>query len=88
MENSLKVCQSCGMPLVSDPYQGGTNADKSKSEKFCSFCYQDGKFLDEGITLEGKKTQLIEVAVSKLNMPKEQAIQMANSILPALERWR
>ena len=40
-------CQSCGMPLNKDPQGGGTNADGSKSDKYCSYCYQNGAFIHE-----------------------------------------
>jgi hypothetical protein len=40
-----KFCQSCGMPLKNDPQGGGTNADGSKSERYCSYCYQSGAFV-------------------------------------------
>ena len=40
--------QNCGMPLKSDPEKSGSNADGSKTELYCSYCYQDGKFLYEG----------------------------------------
>lgn len=40
-----KTCQSCGMPLTKDPEGGGRNADGSKSDLYCSYCYQDGAFL-------------------------------------------
>ncbi|MCI5560599.1 MAG: zinc ribbon domain-containing protein [Phocaeicola sp.] len=40
-----KICQSCGMPLKRDPQRGGTNADGSLSEKYCSYCYKDGAFI-------------------------------------------
>ena len=39
-----KFCQSCGMPMDQDPEKGGTNADGSKSVKYCSYCYQSGAF--------------------------------------------
>ncbi len=42
--NPNKFCQSCGMPLVKDPGQGGTEADGSKSALYCSYCYQNGAF--------------------------------------------
>ncbi|WP_277265516.1 zinc ribbon domain-containing protein [Prevotella corporis] len=42
-----KICQSCGMPLKHDPQQGGTNADGSRSDVYCSYCYAEGKFTDE-----------------------------------------
>lgn len=41
-----KFCQSCGMPMDQDPEKGGTNADGSKSVKYCSYCYQSGSFKD------------------------------------------
>ncbi len=41
-----KFCQSCGMPMEKDAQGGGTTADGSKSVKFCSLCYVNGKFKD------------------------------------------
>jgi hypothetical protein len=82
-----KICQSCGMPLDKDPEKGGVNLDQSKSDKYCSFCFQDGKFVDDGITLEQKIAKNIQIAVN-MGMPKDKARQMAESILPELERWK
>jgi hypothetical protein len=81
------ICQSCGMPLEKDPNKGGTNVDKSISLKYCSFCYQNGKFVDEGISLREKIEKNIKIAVS-MNMPEAQARAMAESVLPNLERWK
>ena len=41
----MKFCQSCGMPLTQEIL--GTNADGSKNEDYCMYCYKDGKFLQE-----------------------------------------
>ncbi len=41
----MKFCQSCGMPLTEDVL--GTNADGSKNEDYCMYCYRDGKFLQD-----------------------------------------
>ncbi len=41
----MKFCQSCGMPLTDEIL--GTNADGSKNEDYCIYCYRDGKFLQE-----------------------------------------
>ena len=38
-------CQSCGMPLTDDVL--GTNADGSKNEDYCTYCYKEGKFLQD-----------------------------------------
>ena len=47
MKKENKFCQSCGMPLKKDPTRGGTNADGSKNDKYCSYCYQNGAFTVE-----------------------------------------
>jgi len=84
----MKVCQSCGMPLDKDPNKGGTNSDGSKSDKYCGFCFQNGKFTDEGITLKEKIEKNIQIAVSRLNIPENEARKMAENLLPNLERWK
>lgn len=47
-----KICQSCGMPLKRDAQGGGTNADGSKSELYCSYCYEKGAFSFNGSLLD------------------------------------
>jgi hypothetical protein len=88
MENEVKICQSCGMPRDKDPNKGGTNLDGSISDKYCSFCFQGGKFTDEGITLKEKIEMNIQIAVSQLNISESEARKMAESVLPNLERWK
>ncbi len=88
MGNLMNICQSCGMTLDKDPAKGGTNADKSKSDKYCSFCYKDGGVTDEGISLEEKIEKNIRIAVQGMNISERQARAMAESILPTLDRWR
>jgi hypothetical protein len=85
MEN---ICQSCAMPLNYDPNKGGTNADGSISTLYCSFCFKDGKFLDEGISLKEKIDKNIKIAVEKMAIPEAKAREMAESILPQLQRWK
>ena len=43
-----KMCECCGMPLSKDPKKGGSNKDGSISEKYCSYCYEDGEFFYKG----------------------------------------
>ena len=88
MENQPVICQSCGMPLDKDPNHGGTNSDQSRSDLFCSFCFNDGRFSDEGITLQEKIDRNVRMAVSRLNITEEKAQQMAERILPGLKRWK
>ena len=55
METKNNFCQSCGMPMKQDPQGGGTNADGSKNEKYCSYCYQNGDFTFHGTVDEFQK---------------------------------
>ncbi len=82
------ICQSCGMPLEKDPNQGGTNLDGSLSDKYCSFCYENGKFKDEGISLQEKIEKNVKMAVQKLHLSEAEARKMAENVLSKLERWR
>lgn len=81
-----QICQSCGMPMQKNE-DFGTNTDGSKNEEYCHFCYRDGKFTDEGITMEGKIKKNIEMA-TKMGMAEEKARQMTNNIIPKLKRWK
>ena len=46
-----KYCQSCGMPMKQDPQGGGLNADGTKNQMYCSYCYVDGKFHQPDMTV-------------------------------------
>jgi hypothetical protein len=80
-----KVCQSCGMPLQKEE-DFGTNASGSKSEEYCFHCFQNGKFLDEGITLQEKIDKNVTFAV-QMGMSEQEARKLASEVLPKLKRW-
>jgi hypothetical protein len=82
------LCQSCGMPLEKDPGKGGTNKDLTKSNKYCSYCFGKGKFLDEGLTLQEKIEKNVMMSALKMNLTDAQARELAEQILPTLERWK
>ena len=74
------------MPLQKEE-DFGTNADGSKSEEYCSHCFQNGEFLDEGITLEGKISKNVKFAV-QMGMSEDEAWKLASEVLPKLKRWK
>ncbi|MFO0703950.1 MAG: zinc ribbon domain-containing protein [Patescibacteria group bacterium] len=84
--NKNQICQSCGMPMQNDN-DFGTNADGSKNAEYCTFCFQNGKFADDGITLNGKIEKNIKLAVG-VGMSENKARTMANEIIPKLKRWK
>ena len=80
-----KICQSCGMPLKKDPNGGGTNADGSKNEMYCSYCYQKGDFTYEGNVKdfqEDCKKMMIEGGHSKF------ISWLFTRGMKRLERWK
>lgn len=80
------VCQSCGMPMNKDPAGGGTNADGSRSTKYCSLCYDLGAFRQADLDVEGMQAFCIE-ALHKKGMPRFMGWVFTRS-LPRLERWK
>ena len=82
-----KICQSCGMPLKED-IDLGTNADGSKNNQYCHYCFQGGQFTDPNITLREQIEKVANISVSKFGTPKEEALKEAGNTLPNLSRWQ
>jgi hypothetical protein len=82
----MKICQSCGMPMQKEE-DFGKNTDGIKNEEYCFHCFQDGKFLDQGITLQEKIDKNVKIAL-QMGMSEKKAREMASSILPKLKRWK
>ena len=84
-----KFCQSCGMPLTDDVL--GTNADDSKNEDYCMYCYKDGHFLQDCTMEEMIEhcAQFVNAVNEGLENPitKEEYIGMMKSYFPQLKRW-
>lgn len=76
------------MPLSKEFGNLGTNADGSFTEEFCSFCFSGGDFVNPNQTLEEMIASSIENMTTDLNMPPEQANELANSFIPTLRRWQ
>lgn len=83
-------CQSCGMPLTDD--NKGTNADGSRNEDYCMYCYKEGRF-----TQDFNMNQMIEFCAqftdqmnkeAGWNLTPEQAKAQMREFFPHLKRWR
>ena len=88
--DEVKFCQSCGMPLTDEVL--GTNADGSKNEDYCMYCYKDGKFLQDCTMDEMIEhcSQFIGAFNEGLTNPitKEEYIGQMKIYFPQLKRWR
>lgn len=84
----MQQCQSCGMPLFTKKAGDcrGAESDGSKSEKWCSLCYENGKFVGEDCTVE----QMLEIVDSALKSQGSNVVfrWLAKKQIPSLERWR
>lgn len=86
-----QICQCCGMPL-GDPGLYGTNADESRNEDYCNYCFALGEFTED-ITME----EMIEHNLEYLDefnrdspkqYNKEEARAEMMKFFPTLKRWQ
>ncbi len=89
MNNEQKFCQSCGMPLTNEIL--GTNADGSKNEEYCLYCFKDGAFTGD-FTME----QMVEFCSqfveqynkdARQNLTSEEYKNVLRQYYPHLKRW-
>lgn len=89
MKNETKFCQSCGMPLNDEVL--GTNADGSKSDDYCSYCYRDGAFTGD-FTME-EMVEYCSMFVDEYNKNTGQNLtacqykEVLRQFYPTLKRW-
>ena len=86
-----KLCQSCGMPLESNEVFG-TNADGSKNEDYCCYCFAEGEFTKD-CTMDEMIAHCIEFLDdfnkdSEVKYSKEEAIIAMKEFFPTLKRWQ
>jgi hypothetical protein len=75
------------MPLRQDPKGGGTEKNGSKTEKYCSYCYQNGTFTLPEIDTAQKMQALCVEKMREQGMNRFVAWLFTRGI-PRLERWK
>ncbi|PKL59700.1 MAG: hypothetical protein CVV33_06480, partial [Methanomicrobiales archaeon HGW-Methanomicrobiales-4] len=100
----IPLCESCGMPLISDHESGtekdgspsqescnhntGTEKDGSLSQKYCTHCYQNGAFTDPDLTRDGMIKKYAPMLSSQFEVPLQKAEEMIRVFSSTLPRWR
>ena len=79
-------CESCGMPLSKDPHHGGAEADGTRSDRYCSLCYDAGRFRHPDATVEDFQAHCMDALRAK-GMPRPMAWLFTRHI-PNLRRWK
>ena len=72
------------MPL-DKPELLGTEKDGSRNKEYCIYCYQNGAFVNPGMSLNEMKT-LVKEQMENRKIDTG-IINMAVSSLPTLKRW-
>ena len=80
-----KFCQSCAMPLTDELF--GTNADGTKNEDYCMYCFKDGEF-----TSDMSMEEMMSFCIDKMveihhEIDKAEASTMMKDVFPKLKRW-
>lgn len=89
-EIEMKFCQSCGMPLSEEVL--GTNADGSKNDEYCIYCYKDGAFtgdftMDEMVDYCAQFVDDYNQSTGQ-RLSREAYKASLQQYLPTLKRWR
>lgn len=85
-----RFCQSCGMPLTEEIL--GTNADGTKNEDYCIYCYKDGAFTGD-FTME-QMVEYCSMFVEQYNKDTGQNLttceykEVLRQFYPTLKRWK
>lgn len=83
-------CQSCGMPLTDEIL--GTNADGSKNEEYCMYCFKNGAFTGN-FTME-EMVEFCSQFVEQYNQDSGQHLtrddykEVLRQYYPNLKRWK
>lgn len=81
-----KICQSCAMPIETQELFG-TNADGTKQDDYCIYCYEKGKFIQPHISMN----EMISICTNYMKqegMSEEEAKTIISETLPNIKRWK
>lgn len=81
-----KFCQSCGMPMDKDPRMGGTRKDGTRTQQYCSRCYEKGTFQDDFTNAD----EMVGFVKGKLKEKGYPSLKrwFFTSHIPQLQRWQ
>ena len=83
-----KYCQSCAMPMGTTNEMYGTNADGSKSEDYCQYCFENGAFTANATMDEMIAICLPHMTAANSGMSEAEAKNMMLEFFPTLKRWQ
>lgn len=80
-----RICQSCGMPILSDDMLG-TNKDGSINNDYCKYCFSNGEFIDK-VSME-EYIEMCSKYGEQAGMTNEEMRKYCTKLFPSLKRWK
>ena len=87
MQPQGPFCQSCAMPMEKSE-MFGTHEDGSKSDEYCTFCFQKGTFTEPDISMQEMIDKCVAIMDQQKIMPEDQARDLMTKTIPSLKRWK
>ena len=81
-------CQCCGMPMGGTNELYGLNADGTKSQDYCKYCYDKGVFTSNISMDEMIESCVVHVVSANPEMTADAAKNMMKEFFPTLKRWK
>ena len=85
--NLDKFCQSCMIPKDHEMFQQATENDGSKSDLYCSLCYDQGHFLSPEISTAKEMQEFLKGILKEQGIGRLKRWFYTVSI-PQLKRWK
>jgi len=82
-----QFCQRCAMPMEK-PEDFGTNADGSRNEDYCRYCYEKGAFFYPEATMEQVIESCLPHVVPDVFADEATARAAMNEHFPTLKCWK
>ena len=87
-EMNQRFCQCCGMPMGDTEELYGTNADGTKNDEYCKYCFAKGRFTFTGTMEEMIQACAPNMAAANPGMSQEEARAAMLQWFPTLKRWK
>ena len=75
------------MPIFSEK-DTGTEKDCSLSDVYCTYCYQNGRFVEDQLTYEDMIKKYSPMISAHLKIPQDKAEKMVRAFTSNLKRWK
>jgi len=76
------------MPLNEGSELFGTNADGTRNEDYCTYCYKDGAFNSDETMEEMIESCIPHVVEAHPEMSADEARKEMQATFPSLKRWK